>query len=139
MFYCKRLIKGQDLKQEIENLTKENNIKAGVVLSSVGCLTKLTYRTSDGETVVTKEGHFEILSLNGTLSPDGSHLHISVSGKENGKDVEECYGGHLKEGCIINTTCELVIESIDNYRFSREFDENTGYKELVIKWKKYWL
>lgn len=132
MIYCKRLVKGQDLKLEIEKLTKENNIKAGVVLSSVGCLTELTYRTSDGVTVVNKSGHFEILSLNGTLSPDGSHLHISVSGKEEGSDEEKCFGGHLKEGCIVNTTCELVIKEIKNYKFKREIDETTGYKELEI-------
>lgn len=132
MIYCKRLVKGQDLKFEIEKLTKENNIKAGVVLSSVGCLTELTYRTSDGVTVVNKSGHFEILSLNGTLSLDGCHLHIAASGKEENSEEEKCYGGHLKDGCIVNTTVELVIKEIKNYTFKRVMDNSTGYKELVI-------
>ena len=44
-------------------------------------------------------------------------------------------GGHLSDGCIINTTCELIILELPNYTFTREMDDSTGYKELVIKEK----
>ena len=63
----------------------------------------------------------------GTLSPKGVHIHISVS-DENGNTI----GGHLKNGCIVNTTAEVCLLVFDNIKFDREFDETTGYDELVI-------
>ena len=129
MYYCFRLKKGQDLKKEIEKFVKEKNI-SGVILSGVGCLSHLNVRLADGETCLDKSGSFEIVSLMGTLSVDGVHLHISVSDND-GVTI----GGHLKDGCIVNTTSEIVLLSIDKYVFSREFDETTGYNELVIKEK----
>ena len=42
------------------------------------------------------------------------------------------FGGHLCYNTLVNTTCELAIVSIDNYSFIREYDEKTGYDELVI-------
>ena len=42
-------------------------------------------------------------------------------------------GGHLVAGCIINTTCELVIGELENTVYDVEFDEETGYDELIIK------
>ena len=73
---------------------------------------------------------YEIVSLMGTISKDDVHLHISLS-DENGVTI----GGHLKDGTIINSTCEIVILELPNYEFTREFDEHTGYNELVIRGK----
>ena len=70
---------------------------------------------------------FEIVSITGTLSEDGVHIHISVS-DEYGNTI----GGHLKDGCIVNTTAEIVLNIFDNIKFKREFDDKTGYDELVI-------
>lgn len=39
------------------------------------------------------------------------------------------------EGCLVNTTCELVLLELDDYTFMEEFDQNTGYDELKIKHK----
>ena len=125
MFIVKRLHKGQDLKKEIENIVKENDLKAAVALSAVGCVSHLEIRLAGGKDYLKTDGDYEIVSLNGTLSKDGVHLHIAVSDR-NGNTL----GGHLCYNCLINTTCELVIESVDGYLFSREFDENTGYREL---------
>ena len=66
--------------------------------------------------------------MTGTISEDGVHIHVSFSDDE-GVTV----GGHLSEGCFVNTTAEVAIIEIDNYKLTREFDEDTGYKELVIK------
>ena len=49
-------------------------------------------------------GPLEIVSLVGTLSADGCHLHASVSNGEG-----RTSGGHLLEGCPIYTTAEVVI------------------------------
>ena len=63
----------------------------------------------------------------GTLSKDGVHIHISVS-DTNGNTI----GGHLMNGCIINTTAEVIILNLDKFLFERNYDESTGYKELEI-------
>ena len=127
MYNCFRLTKGMDLKKEIEEYTINNKV-SGVILCSVGCLSKLVIRLADGKSILEKEGMFEIVSVTGTLSEDGVHIHISVS-DENGITI----GGHLKDGCIVNTTAEVVLKTFEDIKFKREYDETTGYNELVIK------
>ncbi len=126
MYKCFRLIKGMDLKEEIEKYAIDNNV-SGVVICSVGCLSKLVIRLADGESILEQDGMFEIVSVTGTLSPDGVHIHISVS-DEDGNTI----GGHLKNGCIVNTTAEVCLTIFDDIKFNREFDESTGYDELVV-------
>lgn len=120
-----RLKNGTDLKKYIIDLAKAKSIEAGVIVSSVGSSKELNIRLSDLSTLHSKK-KFEILSLNGTLSKDRVHLHICVSDEE-GKVL----GGHLLTECIIDTTCELVIQILDA-KFLSEFDENTGFNELKI-------
>lgn len=127
MYHCFRLTKGSDLKKEIENYSVNNKI-SGVILCAVGCLSKLTIRLADGKSILEKEGMFEIVSVTGTLSEDGVHIHISVA-----DELGNTIGGHLKDGCIVNTTSEIVLEIIENITFKREYDKNTGYSELVTK------
>jgi predicted DNA-binding protein with PD1-like motif len=126
MYHSFRLTKGMDLKKEIETYAINNKV-SGIILCSVGCLSKLTIRLADGKSILEKEGMFEIVSVTGTLSEDGVHIHISVS-DENGNTI----GGHLKDGCIVNTTAEVVLNIFNNIKFKREYDEKTGYNELVI-------
>lgn len=126
MYHCFRLKNGMDLKKEIENYVIKNNI-SGVILCCVGCLNKLKIRLADGKEVLERTGRFEIVSITGTLSKDGVHIHISVS-DEQGNTI----GGHLKDGCIINTTAEICLLEIDTIKFERKFDVETGYKELII-------
>ncbi len=122
-----RLQPNQDLKISIKNYVRENQIKAGVILSCVGSLNGATLRMADENITKVFDGKFEIVSLVGTLSPDGCHLHISLSDKDGNVS-----GGHLNEGCIINTTAEIVIGEIENLSFSRAVDKDTGFKELVV-------
>ena len=72
------------------------------------------------------KGPFEIVSAEGTVSSDGVHIHISISDAEG-----RVFGGHLGEGCIINTTAEIGILKSDK-TLKRIFDPETGYKELII-------
>jgi uncharacterized protein len=123
-----RLLPSIDLKIEILNLCTEKNISAGVVLSSVGSLKIANLRFSDQKNGTVLHGPFEILSLNGTLSKNGLHLHISIS-----DHTGLTLGGHLLDGCLIHTTCELVIGEIEDTIFSRELDPVTNYMELKIK------
>lgn len=125
--YALRLRPGQDLRRELESFAKARKLQAGLVLTAVGSLTKAALRLADQTETTEFEGKFEIVSLVGTLSPDGVHLHVSLSDKT-GRTV----GGHLVEGCTVYTTVELVIGELDGVRFTREQDAQTGYKELRI-------
>ena len=122
-----RLRRGMDLMLSIKKLCEENNIAAGVVLSAVGCISKGRVRDASGVTIREISDHCEIVSLNGTVSRERCHLHIALS-----KEDLSTIGGHLCEGCIINTTCELVIAEIPETRIDKEFDAETGYDELVF-------
>ncbi|HXQ33798.1 MAG TPA: PPC domain-containing DNA-binding protein, partial [Anaerolineales bacterium] len=84
-------------------------------------------RLADREIATEYEGHFEIVSLTGTVSIYGSHLHISVSDGD-GKTI----GGHLVSGCKIYTTAEIVLAAFPNVIYKREFAEDSGYEELVV-------
>lgn len=122
-----RLQPNEDLKISIKNFVHENKINAGVVLGCVGSLNRAILRMAGGNITKTFNEKFEVVSLVGTLSPDGCHLHISLSDKDG-----NVVGGHLNEGCIINTTAEIVVGEIENMNFSRAIDKKTGFKELVI-------
>jgi predicted DNA-binding protein with PD1-like motif len=122
-----RLKPGQDLKQEIENLVKQKDIKAGVIVSVVGSLTKAVLRIADGVNTKQWDKPFEIVSGTGTVSVNGCHIHISIADQEG-----IVLGGHLKQGCIINTTAEIVILFFTDSEFKRISDESTGYNELLV-------
>lgn len=128
MLHVCRLRLGQDLKSELLNLCHQHKIKAGAIISSVGCLKNLHLRLAGGSTYLQREGDFEIISLNGTLSQHGAHLHLSVADNHG-----HCLGGHLLDGCLINTTAEIVVIEFKDVLFKREFDAATGYKELVVE------
>ena len=130
MNYIFRLTRGQDLKKEIVRFVKDNNIDAGIIKCCVGCLYEVNFRLAEGKKIFHKKSNYEIVSITGTVSKNGCHIHISLA--DNKGNV---VGGHLKDGCIVDTTAEICIESLDKYHFDRVFDENTGYKELVINKK----
>lgn len=126
--YTFRLKPGQDLLYEIEHFVGEKNIGAGCVLCSVGSLTLATMRLANREQTTEFSGFFEIVSLIGTVSTQGSHLHLSISDSE-GKTI----GGHLVPGCTIYTTAEIVLAVFEDIVYERELLENdSGYAELVI-------
>ena len=117
--YAFRLHPGQDLRQEIDKFVKEHDIKAGVIVSCVGSLRKAVLRMAGAETIKTYEGVFEIVSLVGTLEAGNRHLHIAISDKEG-----NVFGGHLGEGCIIETTAEIVIGELEGVKFTRKSDQS---------------
>ena len=130
-YHCVRLRRGDDLMLSIQALCREKHIAAGVVLSAVGCISKGSVRDASGVTIREISDHCEIVSLNGTVSEQRCHLHISLS-----KEDLSTIGGHLCPGCIINTTCELVIAELPGVRFGAEEDPETGYKELIFQEKQ---
>lgn len=128
--YAFRLKPGDDLKAGIEKLIKENNIRAGWIATCVGSLTDYTIRFANQAEGTKGSGHFEIVSLVGTVSINGSHIHISIS-----DSAGNTTGGHLMSGCKIYTTAEIVIQASDKFEFTREKDGSTPWEELQVKEK----
>ncbi|HJR81005.1 MAG TPA: PPC domain-containing DNA-binding protein [Anaerolineales bacterium] len=125
--YTFRLKPGQDLFDSINFFVREKQVGAGCVLSGVGSLAHVKLRFADRELYSGYDGHFEIVSITGTVSIHGSHLHLAVSDGEG-----HTIGGHLESGCKIYTTAEIVIAVFNDVLYKREFAEDSGYEELAI-------
>ncbi len=127
--YAFRLKPNEKLKESIFNFALENGIEAGLIVTCVGSLKHLNIRLASAKQKMTKTENFEIVSLTGTFNNNHEgHFHISVA-DESGS----CFGGHLLDDNIINSTAEIVLAKVDNTSFSREYDEETKYKELIIR------
>jgi predicted DNA-binding protein with PD1-like motif len=110
-----RLKPGQDFLDSIEEYVKKNNIQAGVILSAVGSFTHVTLKFANRDFLTEYDTHFEIVSVTGTVSIHGSHIHTSISDGD-GKTI----GGHLVSGCKIYTTAEIVLAEFDDVIYKRE-------------------
>jgi hypothetical protein len=125
-----RLKPGQDLLLEIASFVKKEDIKAGWIITCAGSLTSTNIRFANQPEGTRANGHFEIVSLVGTISTNGSHLHLSVS-----DSLGNTTGGHLLEGNLVYTTAEIIIGESKNVVFTRETDGSTKWKELQIRKK----
>jgi predicted DNA-binding protein with PD1-like motif len=126
--HCLRLTPGQDLKRELDALMANQQWSAACIITGIGSLSSVSIRYANVAQAVTLNEPLEIISLDGTLSCDGSHIHILVA---DGRGVSS--GGHLKEGAVIRTTAEIVLGVLPNWNFSRRIDSATGFEELDIK------
>ncbi|WP_238483773.1 PPC domain-containing DNA-binding protein [Anaerosporobacter faecicola] len=127
---CKRLHRGEDLLLAIKKIAIEEKLEAAIVLSGVGCVLEAKVRDARGVTIRMIPEHCEIVSLQGTVSATRTHLHIALA-----KEDLSTVGGHLVEGCIINTTCELVLQELKGYTYGVRLDEETGYDEIIFREK----
>ena len=125
--YTFRLSPGQDLFDSIQAFVMKKDVQAGCILSGVGSLRHATLRLADREYNSEYEGPFEIVSITGTVSVHGSHLHIAISDGD-GRTI----GGHFESGCKIYTTAEIVIAAFNDVVYKREFAEDSGYEELTV-------
>jgi predicted DNA-binding protein with PD1-like motif len=122
-----RLQPDADLRQALEAWMGEQQEQAGCVISAAGSLSVAQLRFAGAAEATVIHGELEILSLSGTLSPDGAHLHIAVAASSG-----TVIGSHLCAGSLVRTTAELVIGLLPDWRFNRELDPATGYPELRI-------
>ncbi|KYN24310.1 DNA-binding protein [Vibrio cidicii] len=121
-----RLTRGDDLKKVLAEIVTQHSISAGSIASCVGSLSALNIRLAGAEQTLSLEAPFELVSLMGTLTAKHQHVHIAVSDTQG-----RVWGGHLLEGCLIDTTAELIIHHYPDLVFQRAFDEQTGFSELV--------
>jgi uncharacterized protein len=126
--YTFRLKPGQDLWDEIEAFARDHGVQAGCILCGVGSLTHATLRLANRDSYNHYQGHFEMVSITGTVSVHGSHIHIAISDGD-GKTL----GGHLVPGCKIYTTAEIVLAVFPEVAYRREMCEQSGYEELVVE------
>ena len=122
-----RLQPGDDLRRALDAWMAEQQEQAGCVISAVGSLSVAQLRFAGATEEMAIHGDLEILSLSGTLSPDGVHLHIAIADSSGA-----VIGGHLCVGSLVRTTAELVIGLLPEWRFSRQLDPATGFAELRI-------
>jgi predicted DNA-binding protein with PD1-like motif len=127
-----RLHEGEDLKGAIEAFVREHKLSAATIISAVGSLGHAHIRMAGAQPnkqdMRDYDGIFEIVSLIGTLGQNRTHLHIAIADTEG-----NVIGGHLKEGCVVHTTVELVLATEDALEFSEEVDEATGFGELKVR------
>mgnify|MGYP002395759136 CR=1 FL=1 len=124
---ARRFHPGDDLRRSLQLWMKEEAIAAGWIMSGIGSLQQAALRFAHQPEPTVLKGYFEILSLSGTVSQDGLHLHGAIANEQG-----EVLGGHICKGCLVYTTAELVIGVTDQLRFTRQPDPQTGFLELQI-------
>jgi predicted DNA-binding protein with PD1-like motif len=122
-----RLSPGADLKLGISAAVRKQQASAATVISCVGSLQRAHLRFAGKQEGAWVEGPLEIVSLVGTLGPDGEHLHLAVSDA-----LGKTTGGHLLSGSTVFTTAEVVLGLLPDARFQRLLDPKTGFRELTI-------
>ena len=122
-----RLNPGDDLRAAVVAALLASGHEAGFVLQGIGSLSVAQLRYAGVAQPAELRGDLEILTLAGSISADGAHLHMSVSDAQG-----RVLGGHVGLGCIVRTTAELLLALLPGQRFTRELDPTTGYPELKI-------
>jgi predicted DNA-binding protein with PD1-like motif len=123
-----RFAPGTDLRSALEAVLAQHGAQAGYVMQGIGSLSEARIRFAGMDALAELDGDLELLTLGGSLSPDGVHLHLSVADAQG-----HVTGGHMGPGCIVRTTAEVLVALLPDYRFSREIDPASGFKELSIK------
>jgi predicted DNA-binding protein with PD1-like motif len=101
---------------------------AAFVVQGIGSLSVAQLRFAGTGQATELRGDLEILTLAGSIAPEGAHLHMSIADAQ-GRVV----GGHVATGCIVRTTAEILLAVLPEHAFSRVLDvDGTGYPELVV-------
>ncbi|XP_068231454.1 bifunctional protein GlmU-like [Palaemon carinicauda] len=127
-----RLKPGQEVKQCLEDYVVGHAPNGVAIMTCCGSVTSAKLRfAADSNGVTDKIQHynqnFEVLSMSGTVSKDGAHLHICL-GDNNGATI----GGHVMGDLKVFTTMELALCESTDVTLKREHDPETGYNELTV-------
>eukprot|EP00746_Dinoflagellata_sp_MGD_P129929 gnl/MRDRNA2_/MRDRNA2_63972_c0_seq1.p1 gnl/MRDRNA2_/MRDRNA2_63972_c0~~gnl/MRDRNA2_/MRDRNA2_63972_c0_seq1.p1 ORF type:complete len:323 (+),score=54.81 gnl/MRDRNA2_/MRDRNA2_63972_c0_seq1:131-970(+) len=125
--HCLRLLPGDDILHCLRAFVQSHGIEAASVVTCVGSTGQTALRPAGIPRAKIFNGKYEIVSMTGTISKYGHHLHMSIS------DADcTVFGGHMMPGCLVRTTAEIVLGIIEGVRFTRPLDKRTGYDELSI-------
>ncbi len=125
-----RLFPGDDLRATLEGMLRPFGLHAAFVVQGIGSLSVAHLRFAGLDRPTVLHGDLEILTLGGSLSLDGAHLHMSIADARG-----QVFGGHVASGCTVRTTAEVLLAVLPDHMFSREHDARSGFTELVIRTK----
>ena len=94
---------GQDLHLSLSELAVNQQL-SGFVLGVVGNLSQATFRCPGQSQPTQMSGELEVITLNGTFSPSGVHLHLSLS-----DGACQVWGGHLEPGTVVLKGAQLLL------------------------------
>jgi len=94
---------GSDLRRSLEQLAIEQGAP-GFVLGVVGNLSRAAFQCAGRSGPTILEGDLEIITLQGTVAPDGVHLHLSLSDSDC-----QVWGGHLEPGTLVLKGADLLV------------------------------
>ncbi|MBQ0958852.1 DUF296 domain-containing protein [Ideonella sp. 4Y11] len=124
-----RLPPGTDLKAGLLALLADPAWAGGAfVVAGIGSLHDARLRLAAADAATEIAGPCELLSLQGTLSADGAHLHMALADAQG-----RVWGGHVLDGNRIRTTAELLLSPLPGWQLGRAPDPATGYAELVVQ------
>jgi len=123
-----RLAPGTDLRRALEALPLSHGTDSAFVVAGIGSLVQVSLRYADARDAIALAGPLEIVSLSGSLSAAGAHLHVSVSDA-----AGRVFGGHLGQGSTVRTTAEVLLALLPRGTLTREHDATTGFNELVVR------
>ena len=98
-----KLNPGQDLLQSLHQLAVERQLR-GFVLGVVGDLSEACFQCPGQSQPTRMQGVLEVITLNGTVSPEGVHLHLSLS-----DGACQVWGGHLEPGSTVLKGVQLLL------------------------------
>ena len=128
---------GADVLECLEKLVKEENIRAGAIITGIATLTKMRVRSLDSipkdfpkvqpkENIFEVEGPLEVLNMSGIIfvrdKDVAVHPHITACDADG-----KMYGGHLMPGSIVYMTCELVVGEFAGLTMGSKFDTRVGH------------
>lgn len=127
-----KLSDGEELFPSLEAVARRHGIDSGAVLWGIGMVQdfEIGFFTKEGYVRKAFLDRHELLALHGSLAMRGDpklHLHIAV-----GRPDHTVVGGHLfrAKACVVN---EILVTRFDRIRLNREFNPNTGLRELVLE------
>ena len=98
-----QLAPGSDLRRSLEAVARDRGA-SGFVLGVVGDLSQAAFQCPGQPQPTVIEGDLEIITLNGTVSPAGVHLHLSLS-----DGACQVWGGHLEPGTLVRKGAEVLL------------------------------
>jgi glutaredoxin/predicted DNA-binding protein with PD1-like motif len=98
-----QLAPGSDLRRSLEEFAVAR-AASGFVLGVVGDLSRAAFQCPGQPSPSVIEGDLEIITLNGTLAPEGVHLHLSLS-----DGACQVWGGHLEHGTLVRKGAQLLV------------------------------
>ena len=117
------LKRGELLVENVESELERLNIKNAVLLSCIGSLRKAVFHyitTNDDlpiDEIKTLEQPIEVASTQGIVLDGKVHFHFAIS------DLDNCYIGHVENGCIVQNLIEISLMEMPSLKLTRKLDE----------------